>query len=168
MKLAKAFVLVAAMLAAPLAMAQTSRMPIYQDGALASGWSNWSWAQVALNAPAGDSAHPSPIRVDAGAWSALYLQHSDFSTSGYSKLTFWVNGGPRGGQNLRVWAVKPGGGGPVSERSHDFRPEANSWTRVEAPLAAIDAANRTVSGFWIQNGTGQAAATFYVTQIALE
>lgn len=39
-----------------------------------------------------------PIKVEAGPWQALYLQHEAFSTTGLRKLSFLVQGSAPEGQ----------------------------------------------------------------------
>ena len=73
-------------------------MVIYDDE-LKNGWQNWSWATVALSVPAGQVK---PIKVEGGAWSALALHHDPVSTAGFTKLTFFINGGIDGGQSLAI------------------------------------------------------------------
>jgi hypothetical protein len=150
--------------AAP-AMAEDARqLPIYADG-LAPGWNNWSWANVRLGVASTDNERP--IAVDAAAWTALYFQSGDVDTAGYTKLSFYVNGGPTGGQTLSVMALV--NGQPAAPDAY-FRvtPIANEWTRIEAPLAALAAENKHITGFWIQNGSAETAPRFFVNYVALE
>ena len=147
------------------ANAQTPAAPmvIYSDG-LASGWQNWSWgATVTLQVPAGGVQ---PIKVDAGTpWSALDLHHDAFSTAGYSKLTFYINGGVDGGQTLTVHIKTQDGKSP--DATYTFQPKVKSWNLVEVPLADIGAANATISDVYIQGGATDYKA-YYVDKIQLE
>lgn len=153
-----------AICAAPVgAAAQETPTAIYADG-LAAGWNNWSWATVTLGVAASDGERP--VMVEAGPWSSLYFQHAPLSTSNYSKLTFFVNGGT-GGQTLQVLATGAGNE-PITTEAFRFNAPANSWGLVEVPLADIGVANAEVTGFWIQNGSPEAAAPFFVNYMALE
>jgi len=145
------------------AQASAQQVPIYADQ-LAQGWDNWSWAQVTLGVSATDGERP--IQVRAGAWQALYLRRAPFSTTGLTKLAFYINGG-QGGQTVSVVAINPAGE-VIADRAFLFTPPANDWALVEVPLADISAANTEVSGFWIQNGTPNDAAPFFVNYIVLE
>lgn len=157
-------VLLAWLFASAPAFAQTAApLPIYGDQ-LAQGWENWSWADVVLGVRGGDGERP--IQINADAWEALYLHHAPFSTAGYVNFSFWVNGGAEGGQSLSVTALDSRGEA-LSDRSFRFAPLANRWSRVEAPLSEIGAADTTVSGFVIQNATPTTAPTFFINEIGL-
>ena len=150
--------------AAP-ADAQTQTMPIY-DNTMSPGWDNWSWAQVTLSAPIGDPSE-TPIKVDsAGGWQALYFHHAPFATAGYTMLSFFIHGGAHGGQTLSVMAVDASGH-PFGDHFYRVTPTAQNWTEVDVPLTALGAENQTVTGFWIQNGTADAAPRYYVNQVVL-
>lgn len=136
-------------------------MVIYDD-VLSPGWNNWSWAKTTLSTDI--KSDIKPISVEGETWSALYLQHAPFSTQGYSKLTFYVNGGPQGGQTIAVKALindKP------VDPGYPIRLTANTWNIVEVPLADLGAENQTINGLWWQ-AQGQPASTYYVTIIQLE
>ncbi|WP_155847360.1 hypothetical protein [Asticcacaulis sp. AC402] len=136
-------------------------MVIYDD-VLGAGWSNWSWAKTTLSTDIG--ADVKPISMQSEPWQALYLQHAPFSTAGYSKMTFYVNGGAAGGQNISVKALI--GDKPV-DPGYTIRLNANTWNVVEIPLADLGAANQTVNGFWWQ-AQNQPVGTWYITVIQLE
>lgn len=149
-----------------LARAQTD-LVIYDD-TLASGWQNWSWASVNTNSSAVVHTGSSSIAVTANAWTALYLSYvsTPINTGGYGKLSFWANGGPSGGQTLRVVGLLSGGAqvpvviGPLP---------ANTWKQYEIDLADLGIANATTfNGLWLQEGTGVDQPVFYVDDIKLE
>jgi len=146
------------------AAAQPAQVPIYADG-LASGWSNWSWANVTLGVNASDGERP--LMVEAAGWTALYLQHAPIDTAGYTKVSFYINGGAQGGQTLQVIATGAGNE-PIADSAFRFTAPANQWGLVEAPLAELGAANTQITGFWIQNGSPNQAAPFFVNFMALE
>src|ERR1700692_1310044 len=91
-----------AMLAARSVFAQADQ-PIYTD-ALTNGWQSYGWATLdyANTSPVHSGTHS--ISVSETNYGALYLAHSAFSTGAYTNLTFWLNGGPTGGQHLKVQA----------------------------------------------------------------
>ncbi|ACB76398.1 alpha-L-arabinofuranosidase [Opitutus terrae] len=142
-----------------------SDIPVYDD-ALGSGWQNWSWATVNLSSTTLVHGGSTAIAVDASPWSALSLRHDPLDTTGYGKLTFWINGGPTGGQTLRVSATLNDAGQPAVV----IGPLAvNTWQLIEIPLVSLGADDRTdFTGFWIQEGTGNTAPTFYVDDIVLK
>jgi hypothetical protein len=59
-----------------------------------SGWQDWSWAADNLACASTVHSGTDSISVTPAAHQALYLYHNDFSTSGCSNLTFWINSGP--------------------------------------------------------------------------
>jgi chitinase len=142
---------------------QTQPRPIYSNR-FASGWDNWSWADVVVGVASTDDERP--IQVNAAGWQALYLHHAPFSTEGFTNFSFWINGGARGGQTISVVAIDANGE-VIIDRAVLVTAQANEWVLVEAPLSELGAAGRTVSGFWIQNGTPDPAPVFFVTEIAL-
>jgi hypothetical protein len=75
---------------------------IYSN-ALANGWMNYSWAAVntscTSNLPPGAA---DCISVYCTNYTALYLEHSDFDSTPFTSVSFWLNGGAAGGQVLTV------------------------------------------------------------------
>jgi alpha-N-arabinofuranosidase len=145
------------------AFAQTD-MSIYDDS-LENSWQNWSWATVDLASTAIVHSGSDSIAVTAGPWTALSLQHDPIDSTGYGNVTFWINGGPTGGQILNV----------IGTLSHNAQSgvvigplAANTWQQVTVPLASMGVANSTsFTGFWIQEWTGNAQPTFYVDDVVL-
>jgi len=134
---------------------------VVYDDELKNGWQNWSWAKAKLSVPAGSSK---PIKVEGDAWSALALHHDAFSTEGFTKLSFYINGGAVGGQKLMVRVQADG---KIIEADYVIEPKAKTWAVVEVPLKDIKAANRIIDGVVLQ-GQGEAYPAYYVTRIQLE
>jgi hypothetical protein len=153
--------LAAALLATPL-FAQTPGQPFvaYDDG-LANGWQNWSWAKVELAKPIGGAK---PIRVEGDPWSALALHHDAFSTAGYSKLTFSINGGVNGGQQLSIKAMVDG---KAVESAVAIQPKAKTWAQVEIPLKELGVEGKTIDGISWQ-GQANPYSAYYITRIQFE
>jgi alpha-N-arabinofuranosidase len=135
------------------------------DEALATGWQSWSWAAVDTASTAAAHTGTTSIAVTPSAWSALSLRHDPFDTTGYGNVEFWINGGTNGVTTLFVVATLNDAGqpgvaiGPIA---------ANTWQHVSVPLAALGAENvPNFTGFWIQEGTGNAQQTFYVDDVVL-
>jgi len=150
--------------AAPAAAqaAATTPMIIY-DTALQSGWQNWSWAKTELSLEIGGSARK-PIKVEAGAWQALYLHHDPVSTSGYNRLQMLIQGSTPDGQ-VRILALV--NGKPVGE-GHLLKLGNTGWTKVGTPLADLGVEDKAIDGIWVQNATASDLPKFYVTEIRLE
>jgi hypothetical protein len=145
-------------------MARAADLPhplVVYDDELKNGFENQSWAKTQLSVPVGNGK---PIRVEGDAWSALALHHEPFSTAGYSKLSFTINGGGAGGQNLMVRTMA---GGKIVETDYVIQPKAKTWAVVEVPLKDIGAADKTIDAILLQ-GQGSAYAPYYVTRIQLE
>lgn len=160
-------VLALAALAAP-ALAQDAPPPaptpmVIYDDSLSPGWNNWSWARTTLSTDI--KADVKPIAVEGDAYSALFLSHAPFSTKGYSKLTFYINGGPTGGQTIAIKALADE---KAIDPGYTIHLNANTWNVVEVPLSDLGAADRVISGFWWQAMMNQSYGTYYVTVIQLE
>ncbi len=152
------------LLGAATARAQTD-LTIYDD-ALENNWQNWSWAVVDFANPTLPHSGSTAIAVTAAPYTALSLQHDPFDSTGYGNVTFWINGGPTGGQVLNVIATLDHNGlssgvviGPLA---------ANTWQQITIPLAALNAAGvPNFTGFWVQEWAGLTQPTFYLDDVVL-
>jgi alpha-L-arabinofuranosidase len=145
----------------------SANLPIYTDN-LVNGFQNWSWATV-------NTANTSPVHsglysisvTDNGDSQALALERSDFNSTPYDVLIFWINGGSSGGQTVQVWGVLDGD----YQVGYPLRPlPTNGWQEVSISLAALGVNNKpNLSGFWFQGDDGGAAQpAFYVDDVRLE
>src|SRR5271155_2043626 len=127
---------------------------IIYDDALENGWLNWSWATVNLanTSPVYNSSDS--ISVTASNWSALYLDIAATDSSQFTNLTFWINGGTNGGQQVQVQGIL----GTNAQPSVQIGPlPTNSWQQVTLSMSALGVANQTnFTGFWIQVETTSA------------
>ena len=141
-------------------------LPIYTDN-LVNGFQNWSWATVNLENTNPVHSGSSSISVtDNGNSHALAFVRANFNTTPYSSLSFWINGGASGGQNLEVWGLLDG----VNQAAYPLAAlPANTWQQITIPLSALQVANQpNCTGFWIQGNDGGAAQpTFYVDDVQL-
>ena len=143
-------------------VAAASEKIIY-DKALAEGWQNWSWAKTTLSAELAGSARK-PIKVEAGPWSALYLHHTPFSTEGWTKLAFLIQGSTAGGE-VRAFALVDG---KIASDGYPIKLGNSGWTQVEIPLITLGVENKLTDGIWLQNTSGVELPKFYVTEIKLK
>jgi hypothetical protein len=147
------------------AMAQDAKpapMVIYDD-ALKNDWQNWSWGTtLELSVPAGQVK---PIKVEGTPWSALDLHHAALSTKGYTRLTFYINGGADGGQQLLVKVKAPGG--VAIDSTYAIAPKVKTWAMVEVPLKDIGAEDKMIEDIFFQ-GAAAAYKPYYITKIQLE
>ena len=134
---------------------------IVYDAGLQNGWINWSWATVQIAFPAGNAK---PIRAEAEPWAAVALHHDPFSTKDFKKLTFVINGGVDGGQELAIKLVVDG---KAVDSNYIIHPKAKTWARAEIPLKDIGGVGQAIDGVWIQ-AQGTACKPFYVTRIQFE
>lgn len=163
--------ILAGLLAASAAFAQTptpeSAPPVAEkiiyDKALADGWQNWSWAKTTLSTELGGSTRK-PIKVEASPWSALYLHHEPFTTQGWTKLAFLIQGSVAGGE-VRVFALVDG---KVASDGNLVKLGNSGWTQVEIPLVTLGIEGKATDGIWVQNASGAELPKFYVTDIKLK
>src|SRR5437762_8121234 len=86
--------------------AQTNQS-VYADS-LQNSWQNWSWATVSLTNTSPIHGGSKSISVIAGAWEALYFEHTAFDAATFTNVSFWIHGGAAGGQLLQLQAVLSG------------------------------------------------------------
>src|SRR5208282_5176211 len=131
----------AVLLAAPaLSLAQTN-MAIYTNS-LVNGWSDGSY-NVTLN-----YANTSPVYTGSShsisvtitnAYGGIQLIHSSLTTTGFASISFWLNGGTVGGQQLQMYGDLSSG--TQSVRYHLAAPLANTWQQYTVSLSALGVAN---------------------------
>jgi|GEM_PF-945928 len=144
---------------------QTTPPPLKVDGlglfddGFVNGWQNWSWASVSTNTTVTNTGAAS-LAVTSGPTQALYFHHSALSSQGYSDFIFYINGGPVGGQSLKVQALLS----DVAQPAVMLQPlVASTWTKVVIPLADLGVANKPdLTGIWIQEAAGQSQPVYYV------
>ncbi|MFZ0827728.1 MAG: alpha-L-arabinofuranosidase [Verrucomicrobiia bacterium] len=145
-----------------------ANLPIYTDN-LVNGFQNWSWATVNLQNASPATVHSGAYSVgvtDNGNYQALVFARSDFNTSPYGSLSFWINGGSAGGQKLQVWGSLDG----TNQAAYSLGTlQTNTWQQMTIPLSALKVTNKAnCSGFGIQGNAGGAAQpTFYVDDVQL-
>ncbi len=152
----------------PTAQAQTDQagnQTVYTD-TLQGGWVDYSWATTHLDSTGTVHGGGASISVDAGSYQALYLHRSAaFDTGSYGNLTFWIHGGPQGGQRLRVQALLVG----KKQARYDLPPLLPGvWQKFSIALSLLGVDGKPdMDGFWIQNTSDKQLPTFYVDDIAL-
>jgi hypothetical protein len=139
---------------------------IIYDDALENGWQNWSWATVNLGNTSPVYSGSDSISVTASNWSALYLDVAAVDSSPFTNLTFWINGGTNGGQQVQVQGVL----GSTSQAAVQLAPlPTNSWRQINLSMMALGVANQpNFTGFWIQAEGSSNVPTFYVDDIILQ
>jgi len=139
---------------------------IIYDDALENGWQNWGWTLINYSNTAPVRSGSDSISVTiTNANQAIYIAHAAFDSSLYTNLTFWINGGPTGGQQLLVQGHA--NGNPQASTNLPAL-AANTWQQFRIPLDALGVANQpNMDGFWIQDRIGSAQPTFYLDDISL-
>src|ERR1044072_4779346 len=89
------------LLLAAVTRALAQDQPVYADS-LQSGWQFWGWATINLANSSPVHGGSSSISISSSNWQALYLHHDAQNGSYYTNISFWVNGGPTGGQLVQV------------------------------------------------------------------
>src|ERR1017187_3330778 len=141
---------------------------IVYDDALQNGWADWGWGTRNLANTSPVHGGTDSISANENAWDALSFNHADFNTSAYTNLTFWINGGPLGGQVLQVQAelghVATSSNYPISAL-----PSGSNWRQIIIPLTALGVANaNNFDRFSIQLTASGTANAYYVDDITLQ
>jgi alpha-N-arabinofuranosidase len=140
-------------------------LSVYGDG-LGTLWENWSWASVDFASNAVVHSGTTSIAVNAGPFTALWLRHVAFDNTDYGNVSFWINGGPVGGQRLHVAATLADAGQSVGFDIPLLAP--NTWQQVTIPLSALGAVGATTfTGFWIQEFAGKDQPVYYVDDVVM-
>ncbi len=146
----------------PTVFARATADHALYDDTLQNGWEDWSWD----SSTDGDAAtvvhsgtHAYAVTYNA-AWAAFYLKpDAAFSTAGYTHLRFWIHGGATGSQQLQVKFNES------EDNAFDVTATANSWTKIDVPLAAMGNP-ATISAIYWQDATGAAQPLYFLDDIA--
>jgi hypothetical protein len=142
---------------------------VVSDDGLPPNWNDWtSWAAHNLTDTTTVHSGASSISITPGAYGAVGLSYGGpaVDTSAYKTLTFWIHGGTVGGQNIGVGIVR--GDDWSSPWIGIPSPAANTWAKVELPLADLGVeGSANITRVFFQNWTGGDAPTFYVDDIKL-
>ncbi len=151
----------------PAAPALLAEQGIYGDG-LASGWYNWSWADVDLSNTSLVYSGTNSIAVNFGAWEGLYLHNPGVNPLGFTDLHFFVHGGGSGGQVLNVYLVLEGNGSTINGPSVPVTPPAaDSWQERRVPLSSLNPNGHPITGVIWQSGSNSTQPSVYLDQIGL-
>lgn len=145
----------------------SSPASILYDDDLRNGWERYGWAKEIIwtdtDQPRGGKG--ASITVRPQGYEAVYLHHPSCDVRNYDRITFYINGGPEGGQYVRV-----------NMRAADKNTAeltlpplaANKWTPVTLSLKDFWVSRRNdLTGFWIQSLSDKAAPEFYVDDVRL-
>src|SRR5690349_3038667 len=76
---------------------------VYTDS-LQNGWQDWGWAQIdyANSSPVHSGSKSIAVTISDSFYQAIYIAHNAFDSTPYLSISFWINGGPVGGQQLLI------------------------------------------------------------------
>ncbi len=144
---------------------------VYSD-ALANGFQDWGWAShnYANTSPVHTGSRSVSVTIGS-AWEGLQMVHSAFDTTPYTSVSFWINGGASGGQQLQLSGLAQiGSTQNVWQSSVALATlPANSWQKLTIPLSALGIANKNnATGIVFQDRIGAAQPAFYLDDIQFD
>ena len=145
--------------------ASTTTLGVYSD-ALLNSWQNWSWASVNFsNSTPVHSGGKSVSVTEVNAYDGFYVHHSVLDSSLYKTISFWINGGSAGGQQLQVMATVNG----AAQTAYSLPPLiANTWQQIVLPLNWLGVSARgDFDGFFIQGRVNAPQPTYYLDDLNL-
>jgi hypothetical protein len=144
-----------------------TNMTIYADS-LVNGWSDGSY-NVTHSFANTSPVHTGSDSISAtitNAYGGIQLNHAKMAVTNFASISFWVNGGLIGGQQLQMYGNLTTG--TQSPRYHLAAPLSGVWQQYTVPLSALGVANATnFTGFAIQDSAGSTEPTFYLDDIQL-
>jgi PKD repeat protein len=141
-------------------------MTVYDDS-LENGWQDYGFAtdNYTNHSPVHSGTNSISVTINSPYY-GIQIHHADFTNTPYANISFWLNGGPTGGQQLQVYGVLDGVN--QTPRFYLSPPTANTWQEYVVPLSALGVADATnFSAFVIQDYAGMAEPTFYLDDIQL-
>jgi len=124
-------------------LTDTADFAIYTDD-LGPCWVDWSWGRgPGFDLHSTDEVYSGnqAIAVDLGDYGGLAFHHTDFDTVAFESLEFYIHGGEKGGQQLRVFLYGPGGGAGTELPSVSLTTyigggtvDAEVWKQVSIPI----------------------------------
>ena len=151
-----------------------NNLPVYSDQ-LNNGFQDWGWAthSYANTSPVHSGADSVSVTIATTNYDGLQICRAagtDLDSTPYTSLSFWINGGASGGQQLKVYGLLHVGGlQNVGQFTTDLANlQTNTWQQITIPLSSLGVANKTnFTGFVIQSRIGAIQPTYYVDDIQL-
>ena len=146
-------------------------LPVYTDS-LVNGFQDWGWAthNYANTSPVHSGSDSVSVTIATTNYDGLQIYHPDLDSTSYTSLSFWINGGASGGQQLQVYGLlHVGGTASVWQLSVSLgKLQTNVWQQFTILLSALGVANKTnFTGFVIQSSIGAIQPMFYVDDIQI-
>jgi hypothetical protein len=151
-----------------------SPLAVYTDS-LVNGFQDWGWAthNYANTSPVHSGSDSVSVTIATANYDGLQICRAagtDLDSTPYNSLTFWINGGASGGQQLQVYGLLHYGSTQnVSQASVALASlQTNVWQQIRIPLSSLGVASKTnFTGFVIQSRIGAVQPIFYVDDIQL-
>ncbi|HEV8192624.1 MAG TPA: hypothetical protein VGP82_14250, partial [Ktedonobacterales bacterium] len=148
---------------------QTPNDVVVFNGALASDWDDWSWADRKIpDKTVKYSGHP-VVSMTLGSWSGLQFHHNIFDTTGLGYFQCWVRGVGRGGQDVKVFVVDDLdnwlGDAYLGDFTQGGSIGADTWRLVRVPLQALHAVSVNAQTLIIQSFAGQSQGEIYLADL---
>ena len=146
-------------------------LPVYTDS-LVNGFQDWGWAthNYANTSPVHSGSDSVSVTIATTNYDGLQIYHPDLDSTSYTSLSFWINGGASGGQQLQVYGLlHVGDTANVWQLSVSLgKLQTNVWQQFTILLSALGVANKTnFTGFVIQSSIGAIQPMFYVDDIQI-
>ena len=150
--------------------AVTNGLTVYDDYLNRPDFVNYSWVDHDVNQTVYTHTGIHAVQVNPNRDLGLYFYKDRVaSTSEYTTLRFWINGGSAGGQQMKL--VFMAGGVAVAEKQFsELLPNgipAESWAKVEVSLADLQLPNGLFDGLLIAGATTGTQAPVYVDDMVL-
>ncbi len=145
---------------------------IVYDDALENNWQNYGWATLnyANTSPVHSGSDSISVTISS-AWEGVQIYHTDQDSTYFTNISFWLDGGPSGGQKLQVYGLLDENGSVNQGQGqyYELPPlPTNRWQHFNIPLTALGVAGvPNFTGFVIQDAEGAVQPTFYVDDISL-
>jgi hypothetical protein len=147
----------------------TTTSSVIYDDKLQGGWTSQQTkaaATLSNTTPVEQGSASIGVTI-TGTNGFLLLSGSAISTTGKTALKFWLHGGKKGNQQLRVRAFVGGvQQDSVNLWNYGGHPKSGQWVEVTVPLADLGAAGGQLTGLKFTAGNAQDRA--YLDYIRVE
>jgi Glycoside hydrolase family 44 len=148
---------------------QTPNDVVVFNGALSSGWDDWSWADRKVpEKSVSYNGHP-VLSMTLGSWSGLQFHHNIFDTTGLGYFQCWVRGVGRGGQDVKVFLVDDLdnwlGDAYLGDYTQGGSIAADTWRLVRVPLQALASVSVNAQNLIIQAFSAQSQGQIYLADL---
>jgi hypothetical protein len=138
---------------------------------LQPGWANWSWGTNTAISSTYVSGGTHSLEVEhTGQWAGLYLNHNTIDVASYDGITFAINGGPTGGQDLEISFYDETGTEFGATSLASYLPgttlDTDTWHEITIPFDIVGAT--LVSGVLLMTADGNAASAYYIDEMTFD